>query len=313
MMSWARRHPISTFFALALGLAWIGWIPYGAYRAGLLTHPVPAEVPMFSQYGPFVAALIMSAVMAGAAGPLDLLKRMVHWKVGVGWWLFALLVTPLAGCVIWAAHMQLGWSEPDLSKLHEWWQARAESMSQGGPNVVEPVPQTSIGLLSWLTEVTAGGPIGAALVWAAMALGNGGVSEEPGWRGFMQPQLENHMNALKAALLTGLFWGLWHFGPDSWMLLFRGDPFAFALPLGTAWESMPLAVLFAVLYNNTRSILLCIVFHAAVNTTFNIGYMIWPSDPFYIRFMEYGLVFWFMAGILVLIFGARHLRWRKSL
>jgi membrane protease YdiL (CAAX protease family) len=306
-MAILRRNPVTSFFLIALGLAWLGWIPYGAYRAGLLPCEVPAEVPMFSQYGPFVAALFMSAVMSGAAGVRDLLRRMLHWRVGAGWWLFVLFVPLLAGCGIWVAHLYLGWSEPDFSRLHEWWVKRADSMHYGGWNVVNPTPVPSIGLISWLAEVTASGPFAAVLVWIAMACANGGISEEPGWRGFMQPQLQNTMTALCAALMTGTFWSLWHFGPDSWMLLFKGDFFAFVLPAGAACEQIPLAIIFAALYNNTRSLLLCIVFHAAVNSTYSFGQIIWPSDPFFIRFAEYGLVYWLLAGIIVLIFGPKHL------
>ncbi|HEY7726996.1 MAG TPA: CPBP family intramembrane glutamic endopeptidase [Candidatus Eisenbacteria bacterium] len=306
-MDWARRHPIGAFFLLSLLLSWAGWLPYGAYRAGLLPFTVAAEVPMFSQYGPLVAALILSGALRGPDGPRDLLRRMVRWRVSPAWYLYALLVAPAAGCLIWAIHSLIGWSHPDFSKLHEWWIARAEVMRYGGHNVVHPVPEPSFGLLAWLTDVTSRGPLGATLVWIAMAVGNGGISEEPGWRGFAQPQLETRMAALSAALATGLLWGLWHFGPDSWMLLLQGNPSAFALPLGTAWGTIPLAVLFAVLYNHTGSVLLCILFHASVNTTYNIGYLIWQPVPFYLRYMEYGLIYWVLAGAAVALFGATRL------
>ncbi|MGQ0740837.1 MAG: hypothetical protein ACT4OG_00875 [Alphaproteobacteria bacterium] len=51
---------------------------------------------------------------------------------------------------------------------------------------------------------------------------------------------------------------------------------------------------------------------AAVNSTYSIGYMIWPSDPFYIRYAEFGLVFWVMAAIALVVFGAKTLARGKA-
>jgi membrane protease YdiL (CAAX protease family) len=48
----------------------------------------------------------------------------------------------------------------------------------------------------------------------AAGLGSGlfsGPFEEFGWRGFVLPRLLKHYSPLKAALLTGIGWGVWHF------------------------------------------------------------------------------------------------------
>ena len=46
-------------------------------------------------------------------------------------------------------------------------------------------------------------------------LDQGAILEELGWRGFATPELQNGgMNPLKAAILIGICWGLWHFPRD---------------------------------------------------------------------------------------------------
>ena len=48
-----------------------------------------------------------------------------------------------------------------------------------------------------------------ALTFVLVLLAQGG-NEEPGWRGFLQPEAQRRMSPLNAALLVALFWSLWH-------------------------------------------------------------------------------------------------------
>jgi membrane protease YdiL (CAAX protease family) len=76
----------------------------------------------------------------------------------------------------------------------------------------------------------------------------GGGLEEPGWRGFGLPLLQQQLSPLKATLLLGLVWGVWHvplYGPAG-----------FVVP-------MVLAFFYTVLWNRTRSVGLCILLHAS--------------------------------------------------
>ncbi len=303
--SWLARHPILAWFLLALGISWLGWIPYGLSQAGVLPIVVPEEVAMFAQYGPFIASLLLAGRLDPPGGARRILAAMVRWRVAPGWYLFVVAAPLAVAAAIVVAHAAFGGSTPDLSRLDEWWLKHADSIRTGGWNVVDPTPKPTFGLKTWLAGVSASGPLPAALVWAGMAIGNGGVSEEPGWRGFVQPRLQARRSALSAAVLTGILWGLWHFGPDSWALLAKGNPFALALPIGTTLGTVPLAVLFACLYNSTGgSLLLPILFHAVVNSVYSLMALTWPQVHFTIRYLEFAAGYALAAAIVVAVFGA---------
>jgi len=75
----------------------------------------------------------------------------------------------------------------------------------------------------------------------------GGGLEEPGWRGFALPRLQQDRSPLRATLILGVIWAVWH------------------LPLYGLGFVGPLAFVFFYtwLYNRTGSVLLCILLHAS--------------------------------------------------
>src|ERR671916_3546420 len=92
LLSVAKQHSLITFFVLAFALSW--W-PIPLYAAGL----VPATIVGF---GPFLAALVVLAVAQGKTGVVRLLRRMVRWRIGLGWYAVALLL-PVVVTLIAAA------------------------------------------------------------------------------------------------------------------------------------------------------------------------------------------------------------------
>jgi membrane protease YdiL (CAAX protease family) len=88
--------------------------------------------------------------------------------------------------------------------------------------------------------------------------------EEIGWRGFLLPRLQKKHSSLISALIIGFVWGLWHlpiilaanpYGDRSmyyFLIIFTG---CFALSILQTW-----------LFNSTKSLLICILLHDAVNS-----------------------------------------------
>jgi uncharacterized protein len=137
------------------------------------------------------------------------LRAIVRWRVPVRFYAYALGLPVLIMAAMNAALAALG-QEPDMSQL------------------AERIPgylQTFL-----LTAVIFGG------------------QEEPGWRGFALPRLEQRHTPLVATLILGFGWGVWHiplYGPAGLVV-----PFV-------------LAFFYSWLYNQTQSVLLCILLHAS--------------------------------------------------
>jgi membrane protease YdiL (CAAX protease family) len=73
----------------------------------------------------------------------------------------------------------------------------------------------------------------------------GGGQEEPGWRGFALPRLQQRLTPLRATLLLAFLWGVWH-------LPIYGIGFV---------GPMLFAFFYTYLYNRTGSVGLCVLLH----------------------------------------------------
>ena len=95
-----------------------------------------------------------------------------------------------------------------------------------------------------------------------------GLFEELGWRGYALPLLQRDRPALSAALLLGLVWAAWHV-PEL-----LSDPTGQRPPLPFLLLVLAQSVLLAWLYNSSGSVPICMVFHAAFNTS---GALVFPA------------------------------------
>jgi len=160
-----RRHPLISFFVLAYALAWWIWILY-AFGITFLG-------PIFA-LGPFLAAIIVTALTGGKAGLKALLIRMVRWRVGLGWYAVALLL-PVA-VYLFAVSLNILFG------------ARASTAEQFG---------------SWYL-------IFPLFAYSLLFPLSGAFGEELGWRGYALPRVQTRLWALSAALVIGVIQTAWH-------------------------------------------------------------------------------------------------------
>src|SRR5919107_1915716 len=114
---WVREHQLVTYFAFAYAISWIIVAPLIASEQGFIDVPVPFALHYLNDYGPLLAALITAGIANGAEGLRELLRRMVRWRVGMGW-VFIAAFSPLAvyGMAVGIV-VGLGDPPPDLSQL----------------------------------------------------------------------------------------------------------------------------------------------------------------------------------------------------
>jgi hypothetical protein len=99
------RHPLVSYFALTFALSWGLVSPMTFSRnigIGLLPYDLPDALGIVlfilaSFVGPTVAALVVTGLTEGRVGVWALLRRCVQWRVGLQWYLVALL----ANMAIW--------------------------------------------------------------------------------------------------------------------------------------------------------------------------------------------------------------------
>lgn len=108
-------------------------------------------------------------------------------------------------------------------------------------------------------------PVLIAIVFVFGLTVSGGLNEEPGWRGFAQPYLNDRYDALTASLIIGVVWALWHL-PYFFIPIAPHSGFTVVNQIGWFISIILLSVILAWGYNSTGSVLIVMVLHAMVNT-----------------------------------------------
>jgi membrane protease YdiL (CAAX protease family) len=170
------RYPLVFFIIIAYAGTWLLELPYVLSEdgAGLLAFNSPLLVAMLPPsifLGPFLAAFIMTGITEGRAGVRRLLRRFVQWRVGLGWYLFALIGFPM---ILLLSVIVLPGALASFQGL----------------TVLDPLPLLGISVYIFFL--------------------GGALGEEPGWRGFALPRLQSLHGPLVGSLILGVLWSLWH-------------------------------------------------------------------------------------------------------
>jgi membrane protease YdiL (CAAX protease family) len=255
-----RRYPLPCYFVIACAVTWTYDLLF------LILFPLPDVLGRTTprDFGPTVAALVVTAAIAGRPGLRDLRRRLVLWRVRAGWYLVPFLGVPalyLLGILLVPGALA---------------------------SFTVPAPAT---VLLW-----------AALFVVGLVLG-GPLLEEPGWRGFALPRLQERCGPVAGSVVVGLLWAAWHapeyLTPDFAAAnggLTVGGVGVFALAL------VSFSVVVTWVFNHTRgSVLIAILLHAAFDWSQVVTGALFPAAAF----NEVGPVIAFGLAALLLVAATR--------
>lgn len=229
LLTWMKQNPIPSFFLLTFVIAWGIWLP-----VGFLAPKFFLLVILPGAWTPTIASVLLTRLIEGKDGVRQFLSRVIRWRVGLQWYLVVLFGIAVIAFAAQGLNIWLFDGAPISLNL-------PAGVPKDGLLVALPV--------IFLVNIFLGGPL----------------AEDIGWRGYALPKLREKMDAFSASLVIGLVWILWHL-PLFWIPEGRsavgGIPILWFGLMTMAWS-----VLFAWVYVNTESILMPVLFHAAVNTT----------------------------------------------
>jgi membrane protease YdiL (CAAX protease family) len=221
-----KRQPLPTYFVLTFVISWgavlvivgPGGIPISAAQVALLG--------LAMLLGPTLACILLTGLAFGRKGFRELLSRLFKGRVGVRWYLVALLIAPLATAAVLFA----------LSLL-------SPAFFPGIFTTGDKMSLLAMGIVAGLTV---------------------GIFEELGWTGFAIPRMRLRYGVFATGIILGLLWGVWHF-LLFWERGSFSGVFPFALLLSRLFAWLPAyRVLMVWVYDRTGSLLVAMLMHVSL-------------------------------------------------
>ena len=93
--SLVRRHPLISFFVLTYAVAWLLWAPLVIFR-NQLPGPLGFVLGLLGTLVPSTLGLLFVGLLRGRPGVRRVLRRLVHGRIGLRWYLAVLALAMLA-------------------------------------------------------------------------------------------------------------------------------------------------------------------------------------------------------------------------
>jgi membrane protease YdiL (CAAX protease family) len=273
--SFMYRYPIVTFYVLALVL--------GAGTIYLVIQGIlPTNLALSSALSASVAGVALTAILDGKTGLKLMLSRLLIWRVGIRYWLFAVLF--LVPAILIGSLLN--------------------PLFNGDP-------------ISFNNMEPAFNIVPMFIVFFIIT----GIGQELGWTGFLIPRLQARFGALASCVIRAILIGIWHlplliysglnpyaladFPYGSWIIQYG---FLAAFITMILMLILPWSIFFTWIFNNTKgSLLLVAILHGS-----EIWVVYWMMStgvrPDNLNnYWGYGMVMVLTAIMIVIISGSRNL------
>jgi uncharacterized protein len=273
----SKPRSLVVFFALAFGISWAVWVPAALASYSIVSFQIDSTTSgLLGVFGPFVATLITTRIYDGRAGFSTLFKRLLTWRVGIRWYLFVLFWPAVLSLAKTAFAVLSGSAAPDFSQ----------------PPFVRlyPLPPELLNSALFLVFLP--------IIFVQQTLIGSSMGEEIGWRGYALPRLQSAQSSLRASLLLGVLWGVWHV--PLWLT--KGHPTQATFLGWPVLGLMATTILFTWVYNNTKgSLVLALLFHTSIAST-ELFLSAADAHP-----LLNVILTWAMAGLVIAVFGPKDL------
>ncbi len=286
----ARQRPFLFFIGIAFGFSWAFWL--------ILPAESPGEVPvqfLVGAFGPALAAIAISALRDPSPAPAQPRQRwsifgimlvigsIVMWlsreklfagDYGIIWLLSAAAAVIIAAYVTSCRFSRYQGVRELLRSLSEWrhsigwyvfvllFMPVCYAISMGAFVLLTGRELPTLPYEGTLMQL----PV-AILAAFSLRMLFGGANEEPGWRGFALPLLQERHSPLMASIIVAVIWSLWHL-PLHLNGVYSSGWLGLAQVVARAIMSIPFTILMTWIYNRTKGNLpLVMLLHASNNTT----------------------------------------------
>ena len=224
---------LAIFFFIAYAIAWPIAFLFGVDEELISANHSPPVATLII-YLPKFAFTISGMVLFWFNGQLkEMWTRLIHWQVRLFWYALAYLGPALL-------YLASAWISSD-----------------------QPLSPRFDSSTIWMLTISAQSGILFYFFF------RGGIGEEIGLRGFALTRLQTRHSPLKASLIIGFWWGLWHI--PAWI----GRS---TLEIVATWLGViAFSIIFTWFYNNTMSLPVVMLLHAALNSFDDVYENIFPS------------------------------------
>lgn len=254
---------IIMFFVITFAWAWIIWLPFvlpyfGLYEMTETLEGLLMLAVMLGAFGPLVSAVILTYAESGKAGVKAFFKKCFDFKIKPIYYLIA--VVAALGITAFAHYFT--------------------NLTGIDTLPVNLLPEDITIPLYILV-----------LPYLLMLFVLGGGQEEFGWRGYVQDRLQDKIGIIKASLIIGFLWGLWH--APLWLIPGEGHSYyslvAFIL-YTTSWS-----LILGIIYNlSGKKFVIAWILHSVSNLSVPLFPVLFLEDV-----PQPGYWVWAISNVLV--------------